>query len=529
VRDRFLYASSPDRGLHRLLSIWPALWDAFHTPLSITYDLFGVLARHGGRPDPLGARLRRIATLVHQPGVVVHGPLGEAELAGLRARARALLYPLDPVLPASELYALSVLECCAAGVPLVLSPVDVFPSEYKRVARFVDGFEATAWVQAVREVLEDPTWTLRARAHAATRSEEVWVAAWEDALRPALPGPPARAAGQRWLALSVGIGHGEAALAREVVDEARRRGHEVEVVINHPSHLAVLPDARVATSAEDVLRDARGAERLVLSSSMTCLPLLHRLRRAGCGVPIASIEARWPEWLGATLPDLIVTNLSPELFRAGMAGDPPSFRLRDEVCARMRCAGPLPGTRAEDKLDELLLYLGQGADWAAALLPALSDALRGLAVERGLTLRVVGPDPALGALGGVRESRVGREAFCDAVARARLVVTHPGAGTVGLARASGTPVLCVTTGAVLDAEPGCPGERQAQVWFEAGWVEHLSGPLPASRYRETLAALLDQPPPAAEGGGASRAVSWIEAASCEPGIANARPPMEPRP
>ncbi|MFH1467168.1 MAG: hypothetical protein ABIO70_22480 [Pseudomonadota bacterium] len=80
ARDRFLCAFSPDRGLHRLLAMWPALWEAFRTPLSITYDLRAVMDRHAGRPDALGERLRRIAPLLDQPGVIVHGPLREAAL-----------------------------------------------------------------------------------------------------------------------------------------------------------------------------------------------------------------------------------------------------------------------------------------------------------------------------------------------------------------------------------------------------------------------------------------------------------------
>ncbi len=178
--DRFLYASSPDRGLHRLLALWPALWDRFRRPLSIAYDVRGVLARRGAQPGPLGDRLRAIAPLLDQPGVVVHPCLDHDELAALRARSLALLYTLDPVLPQSELYALSVLEACAAGVPPILAPVDCFPEEYGDAARFVEGFAPADWVAATEEVLTDRgSWSARARRHATTRT---W-AAWEDAWR----------------------------------------------------------------------------------------------------------------------------------------------------------------------------------------------------------------------------------------------------------------------------------------------------------------------------------------------------------
>ncbi|MBM4365680.1 MAG: glycosyltransferase [Deltaproteobacteria bacterium] len=191
--DRFLYASSPDRGLHQLLRMWPAFWRRFNLPLSITYDLRAVLARRGSGADPLAARLRDIAGLLDQPGVVVHGPLRDEQLAALRARSLAHLYPLDPVLPDSELLALSVLESGAAGVPLVLSPVDCLPSEYGAAACFVCDYEAESWVGAVAEVLADrERWADRARSHAASRDWQAWGAAWTSVVEgvPATPLPP---------------------------------------------------------------------------------------------------------------------------------------------------------------------------------------------------------------------------------------------------------------------------------------------------------------------------------------------------
>lgn len=204
--DRFLYASSPDRGLHRLLHVWPALWQRFRRPLSITYDLRAVFRRRLGTPDAVGARLRAIAPMLEQPGVVVHGPLVAEELGELRSLSLALLYPLDPVIPHSELYALSVLDAAAAGVPLLLSPVDCFPTEYRDAARFVHGYAPEDWADALVEVLSDrASWSERGRRLAAHTSAEQWLDSWEALLSdpggaceigpagpaPARPAPPA--------------------------------------------------------------------------------------------------------------------------------------------------------------------------------------------------------------------------------------------------------------------------------------------------------------------------------------------------
>jgi hypothetical protein len=206
AQDRFLYASSPDRGLHRLLAAWPAIWARWRRPLSITYELRAVLARRDNQPGPLGERLRQVAGMLDQPGVVVHGALDQTALAALRARSLALLYPLDPVLPHSELYALSVLEACAAGVPPILAATDCFPKEYTAAACFVNSFDADAWVSAIDEVLSDRgAWSGKARAHAARRTWAAWEATWHAILLrevrqpraepytaavPALAGPP---------------------------------------------------------------------------------------------------------------------------------------------------------------------------------------------------------------------------------------------------------------------------------------------------------------------------------------------------
>lgn len=156
-RDRFLYASSPDRGLHRLLAMWPALWKRWHIPLAIAYDVRGVLTHWLGKSHPVSPRLRAILPLLDQPGVLPQPHLREAEMARLRSRSLALLYPLDPVLAHSELYALAVLEACAAGCPPVLAPVDCFPDEYGAVARFVEPaqavYDADAWMAAIEETL----------------------------------------------------------------------------------------------------------------------------------------------------------------------------------------------------------------------------------------------------------------------------------------------------------------------------------------------------------------------------------------
>ena len=144
------------------------------------------LTRRAQQPGPLGERLRAIEPLLDQPGVLPEGMLSEEEMHRLRARCLAMLYPLDPVMPHSELLSLAVLEAYAAGVPPILAPVDCFPSEYGQVARMVEELEPDyrpqAWIRAVEQVFE-----LLARAPSSGRVfrvkkiSETVKAAWRDA------------------------------------------------------------------------------------------------------------------------------------------------------------------------------------------------------------------------------------------------------------------------------------------------------------------------------------------------------------
>lgn len=181
-RERFLYTSSPDRGLHRLLVMWPAIWNRFHRPLSITYDLPAVLRWATGSPGAFGSRMRFIASCLDQPGIVVHGAMDRAAIQRLQSQGLALLYPLDPLAPFSELFALAVMEACGAGTPPLLSPVDCFPSVYRDAAMFVHGYEARTWLDAIEQTLDDPGAGTRVIAFAARRTEEDWAVDWERLL-----------------------------------------------------------------------------------------------------------------------------------------------------------------------------------------------------------------------------------------------------------------------------------------------------------------------------------------------------------
>lgn len=157
-RDRLLCGLPPERA-HLLSALWPLLWEAFRLPLAVVGDPRAAFARQRALAGPLAARVRQAENLLDQPGVVVHGPLSDAQLERIRTRGAAVLCPIDPHAEDWELSAHSLLEACAAGCAPILSPADALPSMFGEVARQVGlngtSLDAGLWVEAVREVLAD--------------------------------------------------------------------------------------------------------------------------------------------------------------------------------------------------------------------------------------------------------------------------------------------------------------------------------------------------------------------------------------
>ena len=134
---RVTYSSSPDRGLDKLLSLWPAIRDispaaelhvyyGFETwrKLALLYGPQSQLARI----DCLEARLKST------PGVVFHGRVGQAELAKSFLQSQLWLYPTDFL----ETSCISAMEAQAAGCKLVATRCGALP-ETVPGAWFVDG------------------------------------------------------------------------------------------------------------------------------------------------------------------------------------------------------------------------------------------------------------------------------------------------------------------------------------------------------------------------------------------------------
>lgn len=510
-RDRFLYASSPDRGLHRLLALWPTLWREFGVPLSIAYDARAVFARYRGGQSALSVRLREVEAGINQPGVVVHGALTDAQLGQLRARSLALLYPLDPVLPHSELLSLAVREACAAGCPPILAPVDAFPSEYGGVARLVEPggacYDAAAWVAAIREVLGDQLErSAAARVFAAAHGWDTWVDGWRAVLtrRPQRPRSVVQAR-QEWIIVVGGERPADSALAHELAVAAAERGHGLHIFAREGADIELLDGPwrlePAASLGSIIAAVATGADRIVLCTGRNLHSLLDALANLPRLPPVVSLDGSPPEWLdhlpGAVVVRLALVAWPQRALECALDGPSPLFRLSPGARARVRAVGWLPPSPNRDRQQDHGCS-DIAPDGAAELAALAAFTQVGL-----LSGSVCGGGPSLSG----------------------ILVCRPEDSALGHARANGTPVSVLAPGHAFGTEPYCEADRMAQALFLSGEVEIIHEDLPAEgRARGVRLALRQTVAPS--GDGAVVAVQLVESLTDAPEF-NSLPELRP--
>lgn len=134
----FIYSSSPDRGLHHLLRMWPQIQDMMgsefgnYAQLHVCYGVenFVTHSRWSHRED--GIRALDIESLLTQHGITYHGKIGQDKLAALMAECDLMLYPADTMSP-TETGCISIVEALAAGTPVVTTDCDCIGPEFEHV------------------------------------------------------------------------------------------------------------------------------------------------------------------------------------------------------------------------------------------------------------------------------------------------------------------------------------------------------------------------------------------------------------
>lgn len=133
VPSRVVYTSSPDRGLHHLLRIWPRVKQQVpDAELHVYYDIERWLQNDAqmkqlGVPNITRERAKLIRPYFESPshGITFHGGVSKWELACAQVSAPVLCYPCDPVAP-TEGFSMTVLEGITAGCDVLITNADAF-------------------------------------------------------------------------------------------------------------------------------------------------------------------------------------------------------------------------------------------------------------------------------------------------------------------------------------------------------------------------------------------------------------------
>ena len=138
-KKQVIYCSSPDRGLHHLLRMWPAVRERVPgVELHVYYDMKKWInnmmsmrkALAPGFHIPTYDRAEyihdnfRMMTDVY--GVTFHGGVSKAELRRALLTSAVLAYPCDPVAP-TEGYSMTILDAYMAGCSIVTTDADALP------------------------------------------------------------------------------------------------------------------------------------------------------------------------------------------------------------------------------------------------------------------------------------------------------------------------------------------------------------------------------------------------------------------
>lgn len=136
IPGRLVFTTSVDRGAHRLMEVFPAIKAA-------TPEAHVVMLRRGS-PQAL-ARLA-------EAGVELVGPLSRNGVLELLSTASCYAYPCDVPSP-TECFPVSLLEACAAGVPVVLAPEDGIAEIFQHAVWLTPPVKLGDWQETFKTVV----------------------------------------------------------------------------------------------------------------------------------------------------------------------------------------------------------------------------------------------------------------------------------------------------------------------------------------------------------------------------------------
>lgn len=136
---KFVYLSSPDRGLVKALALWPKIKERLpDAELHVFYDFINFRLMRG---DP--AFEMAVKEAARQPGVIWRGRVGQKQLAQELMSASVMLYPSDPF---NETFCIAALEAQAAGCVPVTRDNGALPETNKYGSVIPNDASDEVWV-----------------------------------------------------------------------------------------------------------------------------------------------------------------------------------------------------------------------------------------------------------------------------------------------------------------------------------------------------------------------------------------------
>lgn len=153
---KFVYSSSPDRGLWQLLQSWPYIREEFpEAELSVCYGVEKWTEHLKWSHGRTGEMAVQITDLMKQPGVTDLGKIGQDRLAELQMEADAWLYPLDSI-QSTETGCITAVENAAAGNAIITTDCDCMEEEFGKIGTIVPlPFNPEKYAQEAIKVLRD--------------------------------------------------------------------------------------------------------------------------------------------------------------------------------------------------------------------------------------------------------------------------------------------------------------------------------------------------------------------------------------
>lgn len=180
------YCSSPDRGLHHLLAMFPEIRARVpDAKLSIYYRIKPWYESIINDDNLIGSHMRWRAETIKAAfedlgedgsrGVTLKGPVSPRMMARELRQTAVMAYPCDPV-RFTEGFSAAILDACAAGCVPIIAGVDALPEVYGGAAHVIygnPGDRRKVWVDAICLALTDFGFATEVHADARIRAREL--------------------------------------------------------------------------------------------------------------------------------------------------------------------------------------------------------------------------------------------------------------------------------------------------------------------------------------------------------------------